>query len=90
MTKIKVIPCVRVLDGFPGRPAVKKLPLQYRRCGSDPWVRRPLGGGQGNLLKYSCLDNSMDKRSLAGYSPQGHKEWGMTEATEHTVFKGAK
>ena len=26
----------------------------------------------------------MDKRSLAGYSPQGHRELDMTEVTEHT------
>ena len=26
----------------------------------------------------------MDKRSLVGYSPQGHRELDMTEVTEHT------
>ena len=25
-------------------------------------------GGHGNPLQYSCLENPMDKRSLAGYS----------------------
>ena len=32
----------------------------------------------GNPLQYSCLENFMDKRSLMGYSPWGHKESGMT------------
>ena len=27
------------------------------------------GGGKGNSLQYSCLENPMDKSSLAGYSP---------------------
>ena len=37
-----------------------------------------LGGGKGNPLQYSCLENSMD-RGLVGYSPWGHKELDTTE-----------
>ena len=33
----------------------------------------------GNPLQYSCLENSMDEKSLVGYSPQGHKESDTTE-----------
>ena len=29
----------------------------------------PPGEGHGNPLQYSCLGNSMDRRSLLGYSP---------------------
>ena len=36
-------------------------------------------GGRGNLLQYSCLENPHGQRSLAGYSPCGHKESDMTE-----------
>ena len=36
--------------------------------------------GNDNPLPYSFLGNTM-KRSLAGYSPWGHKESDMTEAT---------
>ena len=32
------------------------------------------GGGNGNPLQYSCLENPIDKRSLVGYSPWGPKE----------------
>ena len=32
------------------------------------------GGGNGNPLQYSCLENPHGQRSLAGYSPWGHKE----------------
>ena len=27
----------------------------------DPWVRKILGGGHGNPLQYSCLENPMDR-----------------------------
>ena len=47
--------------------------------GSIPgWGRSP-GGGHGNLFQYCCLENSHGQRSLAGYSPWGHKESDMTE-----------
>ena len=32
---------------------------------------RPPGGGNGSLLQYSCLENSMDRGALVGYSPWG-------------------
>ena len=38
---------------------------------------RSPGVGNGNPLQYSCLGNP--KRSLAGYSPWGHKELDRTE-----------
>ena len=37
------------------------------------------GGGSGNLLQYSYLENPQGQRSLEGYSPWGHKEADMTE-----------
>ena len=37
-------------------------------------------GGNDNPLRYSCLGNLME-RSLAGYSPWGHKQSDMTEVT---------
>ena len=42
------------------------------RCGFSPWVGSP-GGGHDNPLQ----------RSLAGYSPWGHKESDKTEVTLH-------
>ena len=35
--------------------------------GSVPGSGGSLGEGNGNPLQYSCLQNSMDKRSLLGY-----------------------
>ena len=37
------------------------------------------GGGRGNPLQYSCLENSMDRRNLVGNSPWGLKQSGTTE-----------
>ena len=70
---------------------IKKLPANDRGdAGSIPRSRRSPGGGHGNPLQYSCLENPHGQRSLAGYSPWGHKELDTTEATEyaHTVKEG--
>ena len=46
------------------------------------WGRFP-GGGHGNPLQYSCLENPHEQRSLEGYSLEGRKELGTTEAAWH-------
>ena len=46
---------------FPGGLVVKNLPANAGDVGSIPgWGRSP-GEGNGNLLQYSCLENSMDR-----------------------------
>ena len=47
--------------------------------GSIPRLGRSPGEGNGNPLQYSCLEKSHGQRSLASYSPWGHKELDMTE-----------
>ena len=47
--------------------------------GSIPGLRRFPGGGHGNPLQYSCLENPHGQRSLVGYSPWGRKELDTTE-----------
>ena len=44
-----------------------------------PGLGRCPGGGHGNPLSYSCLENPHEQRTLVGYSPWGHKESDMTE-----------
>ena len=39
---------------------VKHLPVNARDAGLIPGSGRSLGGGNGNSLQYSCLENSMD------------------------------
>ena len=54
-----------------------------RDAGSIPGSGGCPGGGHGNLLQYSCLENPHGQRSLVGYSSTwGHKESDMTEHTQ--------
>ena len=58
--------------------------------GSIPELGRSPGGGHGNPLQYSCLENPHGQRSLAGYSPWGRKELDMIErlSTAQTLANG--
>ena len=50
--------------GFPGGAGVKNLPANAgdtRDAGSIPGLGKFPGGGHGNPLQYSCLENSMDR-----------------------------
>ena len=47
--------------------------------GLIPGLGRSPGGGHGNPLLYSCMENPHGQRSLVGYSPWGHKDLDMTE-----------
>ena len=53
------------------------------QCGRDPGLiprlGRYSGEGNGNPVQYSCLENSMNKRSMVSYSPWGRKELDTTE-----------
>ena len=41
-----------------------------REVGSIPGLGRSPGGGNGNLLQYSCLKNPMDRGAWRAYSPR--------------------
>ena len=47
--------------------------------GLIPGSGKSPGEGNGNLLQYSCLENSHGQRSLVGYGPWGHRESDTTE-----------
>ena len=75
--------------GFPVTLLVKDPPANAgdrRDLSLTPGSGRSPGGGHGNPLQYFCLENPMDKGSLAGYSPQSHTESDMTEMTQH-IYK---
>ena len=55
---------VSMLLSFPGGSAVKNLPASAgdkRDAGSTLGSGRFSGGGHGNPLQYSCLENPMDR-----------------------------
>ena len=65
--------------GFPGGLDSKDFTCNVGDLGLIPGLGRSPGGGHGNLLQYSCLENPHGQRSLTGYSSWGHKESDMTE-----------
>ena len=68
--------------GFPGGTVVKNLPVNTggdsRDMGSIPGSRSSPGGGNGNLLQYSCLENSMDRGAWRA-TVRGVAEWNKIE-----------
>ena len=61
---------------------------RLRDAGLIPGSGRSPGGGHGNLLWYTCLENPHGERSLACYSQKGQKELDMTEwlSTDSTAM----
>ena len=53
--------------------------------GIHPGLGRSPGGGHGNPLQYSCLENPMD-RGAWWNGLWGHKELDITEVTEHSYI----
>ena len=58
---------------------VAESTCSVRDLGSISGLGRSPGGGHGNPLQYSCLENSHGQRILVVYSPRGHKESDTTE-----------
>ena len=68
-----------VFLGFPGGSDGKESAYNAGDLGWIPGLGRSPGERNGYPLLYSCLENSMYKRSLEGYSPWGCKEAYVTE-----------
>ena len=47
--------------GFPNGSVLKILPASVGDASLIPGLGRSPGGENGNLLQYSCLENSMDR-----------------------------
>ena len=65
--------------GFPGGLDGKESTCTVGDLGSVPRLGRSPGGGHGNPLQYSCLENPCGLMSLAGYSPWGRRALDLTE-----------
>ena len=68
--------------GFPGDSMVKNLPANAEDPGWIPGSGRSPGGGNGNPLQFSCLENRMD-RGAWQTTVHGAAQSDTTEATEH-------
>ena len=74
--------------GFPGGSDGKESTCIVRDLDLISGLGRSPGGGHGNLLQYSCLENPHGQKCLAGFRPRGHKELDMTERlAQHKVWK---
>ena len=60
--------------GFPGGSDGKESACNEGDLGSIAGLGRSPGGGHGNPVQYSCLENPHGQRSLGGYSPWDCKE----------------
>ena len=74
--------------GFPGGSDGKESVCNVGDLCSIPGLGRSPGGGHGNPLQYSCLENPHGQRSLTSYSPWGHKESDTTERLSTAAQKG--
>ena len=70
---------------------VKNPPANARhmRCGFSPWVRKILWRRAWLPTPVFLPGKSHGQKSLVGYSPWGHKELGMNEATKFTNWHTA-
>ena len=79
---------IPVFLGFPGDSDGKESICNAGDLCSIPGLGGSPGGGHDNPLQYSFLENPHGQRSLAGYSPWGHKESDTTErlsTAQHVV-----
>ena len=66
-------------QGFPGGLDGKESAHNAGDLGLIPGLGRSPGGGHGNPLQYSCLENSMDRGAWQATIHGGHKGLDMTE-----------
>ena len=74
--------------GFPGGSDSKESACNAGDLDSIPGLGRSPGGGNCNLLQYSCLEHPHGERSLAGYNPWGRKELDATERSRAAHSRG--
>ena len=76
-----------LLSSFPGGSDSKESTCSTGDTGLIPELGRSPGGGNGNPLQYSCLENPHGQRSLVGYSPWRRYKSDTTEwLSTHGIF----
>ena len=73
---------INILLSFPGGSEVKNPLANAGDEGSIPGLGRFPGGGYGNPLQYSCLQNPMDREAWWAIVNRVANSW--TQLSEHT------
>ena len=74
---------------FVSGAAVKNLPANagdVRDAGSIPGLGRSRGEGNGNPLQYSCLENSLDRRTCWATAHEVAKSWIQLSTHAHHTY----
>ena len=88
----KATSILKLLTSFPGGSVSKESACNVGELGSIPGLGRSHGGGNGNSLQYSSLENPHGQRGLMGYYPWHHTQLDVTERlstalhSQHLVF----
>jgi len=72
---------------FPGGSAGGESAYNAGDLGWITGLGRSPGGGHGDPLQNSCLENPHGQRSLANCNPWGHRESDTTEATKYSIVQ---
>ena len=75
--------------GFRADSDGKEYACNVGDLGSIPGLGRSPGGGHGNPLQYSCLENAHGQRNLESYSPWGGKESDTVEQLSAQCMNGS-
>ena len=73
--KVKIISTSKKLSGFPGGSDRKEPACNAGDLGLIPRLGRFPGGGHGNPLQYSCLENPMDRGAWWATVHRVAKSW---------------
>ena len=89
--KYNILNLYRSVVGFPGGTVVKNLPANAgnaKDMGSVPGWGRSSGGGNGNPLQYSYLENPMDRGAWRATVHGVAKEWNVIEPLSRHIHPG--
>ena len=83
--------CIIFCGGFPGGSDDKRICLQCRKCGLDPWFGKIPWRREWQLTPVFLPGKSHGQGSLVGYSSLGHKrvEHGWVTKQKQKVFSFA-
>ena len=78
---------MHIQKGFPGGACGKEPACQrrrHKRCGFNPWVGKIPGGGHGDPLQYTCLENPMEREAWQTTVRWVAKSWtGLKQLSTH-------